>query len=80
VGAQMIGEAEFGYEWVITAFGAGLGALVASQFVVEWRAFEPVWDNLALLPALAGGLIAGALVAVTTRLATGGSVLGRPAA
>jgi hypothetical protein len=67
VAAQLIGEDAYTYEWVVTAIGAGIGAVVLSEFVVDLRGFEPVWEGLAIVPALAGGLIAGAIVAVATR-------------
>ena len=71
--AQFVGEPRFSYEWVVTAIAAGVGALAASEFIVDLRGFEPVWDGLALIPALAGGLIAGTAAAVVTRFATGGT-------
>jgi uncharacterized membrane protein YeaQ/YmgE (transglycosylase-associated protein family) len=71
--AQLVGHARFGYEWLATAVAAGIGALVASEFVIGWQAFEPVWDGLALVPALVGGVVVGTVVAVATRFLTGGS-------
>ena len=50
--AQMIGEPRAGFEWLGDAIAAGIGALVASEFIVAWRTFEPTWDGLALVPAL----------------------------
>ena len=76
--AQFVGETRTGYEWVVDAIAAGFGALVASEFIVGWQAFEPVWDGLALVPALIGGLVAGLVVEVATRYMTGGSYHGRP--
>jgi uncharacterized membrane protein YeaQ/YmgE (transglycosylase-associated protein family) len=76
--AQFIGETRTGYEWFIDAIAAGFGALVASEFIVGWQAFEPVWDGLALVPALIGGLVAGLVVEVATRYLTGGTYHGRP--
>ncbi len=76
--AQFIGETRTGYEWLIDAIAAAFGALVASEFIVGWQAFEPVWDGLALVPALIGGLVAGLVVEVATRYMTGGTYHGRP--
>ena len=70
---QLIGEARFGYEWLVTAIGAFIGGFVASEFIVGWQAFEPVWDGLALVPALIGGLIVGVIVELATRYLTGGT-------
>jgi hypothetical protein len=75
VGGQLIGEVEFGYEWLLTSAAAFVGGLVASEVIVGWRTVDPVWDGLALLPALAGGLVVGAVVEVATRLLTGGHYL-----
>ena len=57
--AQLVGETRTGYEWLVDAIAAGIGALVASEFIVAWQAFGPVVDGLALVPALVGGLVAG---------------------
>jgi uncharacterized membrane protein YeaQ/YmgE (transglycosylase-associated protein family) len=76
--AQFVGETRTGYEWLVDAIGAGIGALVASEFIIAWQAFEPVFDGLALAPALIGGLVAGLVVEVATRLVTGGTYSGRP--
>jgi uncharacterized membrane protein YeaQ/YmgE (transglycosylase-associated protein family) len=70
--AQFIGETRTGWEGLIDAVAFGIGALVASEFVVEWRAIQPVWEELALVPALLGGLVVGLIVEVITRLGTGG--------
>lgn len=76
--AQFVGDARTGYEWLIDAIAAGFGALVASEFIVAWQTFEPVWDGLALVPALIGGLVAGIVVEVATRYLTGGTYATRP--
>ncbi len=70
--AQFIGETRTGFEWLVDAIAAGLGALVASEFIVAWQAAGPVWDGLAIVPALIGGLVAGLVVEVATRRLTGG--------
>jgi uncharacterized membrane protein YeaQ/YmgE (transglycosylase-associated protein family) len=76
--AQVIGETRTGFEWLVDAFAAGIGALVASEFIVAWRTFEPTWDGLALVPALLGGIVVGLVVEVATRYASGGNYSGRP--
>jgi uncharacterized membrane protein YeaQ/YmgE (transglycosylase-associated protein family) len=78
--AQFIGETRTGYEWLVDAIGFGIGALVASEFVVAWQTFEPVWDGLAIVPALFGGLVVGVLVEIATRYLTGGRYVGHPTA
>jgi uncharacterized membrane protein YeaQ/YmgE (transglycosylase-associated protein family) len=70
--AQFIGDARTGYEWLIDAIAFAIGAVVASEFIVGLRTFEPVYDGLALVPALVGGLAFGLLVEVVTRYLTGG--------
>ena len=76
--AQFVGEARTGYEWLIDAIAAGFGALVASEFIVAWQTFEPVWDGLALVPALIGGLVVGIVIELATRYMTGGTYATRP--
>ena len=72
VAAQLIGETRTGYEWLVDGVAFALGAVIASEFVVGWRAIEPVWEGLALLPAAGGGLVLGVLVEIATRYLTGG--------
>ena len=76
--AQSIGEARSGYEWVLGSVAAGFGAIAASEFIVAWRTFEPVWDGLALIPAVVGALVVGVVVDVATRYLTGGTYTSRP--
>ena len=76
--AQLIGETRTGFEWLVVAIAAGVGALFASEFIVAWQTFQPVWDGLALVPALIGGLVVGVVVEMTTRYVTGGTYSGRP--
>jgi len=69
---QLIGETRTGYEWLVDAVAAGIGALVASEFITAFQTTGPVFDGLALVPALIGGLVLGLVVEVATRLLTGG--------
>jgi uncharacterized membrane protein YeaQ/YmgE (transglycosylase-associated protein family) len=78
--AQFIGQTRTGFEWVVAGIAAGFGALFASEFIVAWQTFEPVWDGLALVPALLGGLVLGIVVEVATRYLTGGTYSDRPMA
>ena len=78
--AQFVGETRLGYEWLVDAIGAGIGALVASEFIVAWQTVEPVWDGLSIIPAVIGGLVVGLIVEVVTRFATGGTYVGHPSA
>jgi hypothetical protein len=72
VAAQLIGDVRSGYEWLVDAIGAGVGALVASEFIVAFQTAGPVVDGLAIVPALLGGLAVGLVVDVVTRFLTGG--------
>jgi hypothetical protein len=45
----------------------GIGAVVASAFLVGTWAFEPAYDGPALVPALVGGLVFGVTVELVTR-------------
>jgi uncharacterized membrane protein YeaQ/YmgE (transglycosylase-associated protein family) len=76
--AQFIGDTRTGYEWLVDGIAFGIGAVFASEFITAWRAFEPVWDGVAIVPALIGGLVVGVVVEVATRMITGGTYSGRP--
>jgi len=76
--AQLVGETRTNYEWLVDGLAAFAGGFVASEFLVAWRTVEPVWDGLALIPALIGGLVVGIAVELITRLATGGRYTNRP--
>jgi uncharacterized membrane protein YeaQ/YmgE (transglycosylase-associated protein family) len=78
--AQFIGEARTGFEWLVDAIAAALGAVIASEFIISARTFEPVWDGLAIVPALIGGLVLGLVVELATRYLTGGRYTTRPMA
>lgn len=71
--AQLVGETRTGYEWLVDAVAFAAGAIIASEFVMAWQAIAPVFDGLALVPALLGGLVVGLVVEVATRFTTGGS-------
>jgi len=71
--AQLIGETRTGYEWLVDAIGAGIGAIVASEFIVAWQSWGPMFDGLAIVPALIGGLVVGLVVELVTRYLTGGT-------
>jgi hypothetical protein len=70
--AQFIGETRTGYEWFVDGVAAALGAVIASEFIISARTIEPVWDGLAIVPALIGGLVLGVVVELVTRYLTGG--------
>ena len=78
--AQFIGETKTGFEWLVDSIAAGLGAIIASEFIVALQAYGPVWDGLALVPALVGGVVLGGIVELVTRNATGGTYSHRPMA
>jgi len=66
----VIGDPQFNYEWLVTAVGAFIGGFVASEFVIAFQGWEPVYEGVALIPAVAGGLIVGGAVAGVTRFLT----------
>jgi uncharacterized membrane protein YeaQ/YmgE (transglycosylase-associated protein family) len=76
--AQLVGETRTNFEWLVDSIGFGVGAVVASEFLVSWRTVEPVWDGLALLPALIGGLVVGIVIELVARFSTGGTYTSRP--
>ena len=71
--AQFVGETRTGYEWLVDAIAAGVGALIASEFLTAFQSTGPVVDGLAIVPALIGGLVLGLVVEVVTRFVTGGT-------
>ena len=73
VASQFIGEVKTPYHWIIVSIAALIGGLLCSEFVTDWRTFEPVWEGLAFVPALIGGLVFGVVADVVARFATGGS-------
>ena len=75
---QLFGQGGSTYGFVIDAVALFIGALFASEIVVAWRTVEPVWDGLALVPALLGGLALGLVVDLATRYLIGGRTAGRP--
>jgi uncharacterized membrane protein YeaQ/YmgE (transglycosylase-associated protein family) len=77
--AQVIGETRTDFEWLGDALAAGIGGLVASEFIVGWREFAPTADGLAIVPALIGGLVVGLVIEVATRFVTGGAYIDRAA-
>ena len=78
--AQFIGETRTGYEWLVDGIAAAIGAVIASEFIISARTFEPVWDGLAIVPALIGGLVFGLVVEVATRYLPGGRYTAHPIA
>jgi len=78
--AQFIGETRTGFEWLVDGVAAALGAVIASEFIISTRTFEPVWDGLAIVPAIIGGLIVGIVVELITRYLTGGKYTTHPIA
>lgn len=76
--AQFIGDVRTGYEWLADFIAAAIGAVIASEFIISLRTFEPVWDGLAIVPAIIGGLVLGLVVEIGTRYVTGGRYTARP--
>jgi uncharacterized membrane protein YeaQ/YmgE (transglycosylase-associated protein family) len=74
VGFQFVGRGAANYEWVVTSIAAFVGAFGASELFVTLRDWQPVFDGVALIPALVGGLAVGAIVAFTMRLLLGQQV------
>jgi hypothetical protein len=66
------------FESVVDAVAVFAGAFVASEFVIAWRTFEPVWDGVALVPALAGGLAVGIAADLLMRFVVAGTPSRRP--
>lgn len=71
--AQLVGEPRAGLEWLVDAIAFAIGAVVASEFITAFQESGPMFDGLAVVPALAGGLVLGVLVEIVTRFVTGGT-------
>ena len=67
IAVHLVGTPSFRYEWLLTTLAAIVGGFVASEFVVGFRGFEPVYDGLAVIPAIVGGVLLGAVVAGASR-------------
>ena len=78
--AQYVGETTTGWEGAVDAVAFGIGALIGSEFAVAMQAYGPVWDGLALVPALVGGLVVGLIVELLTRYLTHGTYVHHPTA
>jgi hypothetical protein len=77
LGVQYATHSEDDREWAIPAIGAAVGAIIASEFVVAWRTVDPVWDGLAFVPALIGGVVVGSAVELVLRFIAGARPAGR---
>ena len=73
VALAFVGDVRTGYEWVGTAIAAFIGSFVASEYLTM-QSFQPVWEGIALVPALVGGLAVGLVVDLLMRYSTGGSL------
>jgi hypothetical protein len=56
IGSQALGEGPVPHEWLVAAAGALVGGLLTSEWLALGRTIAPVWDGVAVVPALAGGL------------------------
>ena len=70
---HLIGDVEFGYEWVITSVAAFAGGFIISEWVVAFQSVGPVWDGMAVVPAIGGALVVGVVTDALVRFATHGS-------
>jgi uncharacterized membrane protein YeaQ/YmgE (transglycosylase-associated protein family) len=65
---HLIGSPTMSYEWIASSVGAFVGGFIASEWIIGFREFAPVVDGLAIVPALLGGIVVGAVVAASTRM------------
>lgn len=72
---QLIGEVRIGYEWIATAVAAFIGGFVASEWIVSLRTIEPVWEKMAILPAIGGAVAVGVIVDALIRYTSHGSYI-----
>src|SRR4029079_9029334 len=76
--AQFVGETRTGFEWLVDGIAGAVGARIGSEWIIATRTYEPVWDGLALVPAIVGGIVLGIVVELATRYLTGGRYTTRP--
>jgi uncharacterized protein YcfJ len=77
---QLIGDVKFGFEWVLTAVFAFAGGFVCSEWITAFRTVDPIWEQMAVLPAIGGALVVGVIVDAITRVTTKGSYIHHVAA
>ena len=70
--AQLVDDGMSLIGWFIDAVAFAAGAVFASEVVTSFRTVEPIWDSLALIPALAGGVLIGLVAEVIVRIIAGG--------
>src|SRR5262245_48176986 len=63
--ALLIGEPHTTVEGLVDAIAFAIGAIVASEFITAFQETGPMFDGLAVLPAL--------VVEIVTRFVTGGT-------
>jgi len=51
--------------------GAFVGGVIGSEWITTMATPGPVWDGIALIPALVGGAMMGAIVALIMLVRTG---------
>lgn len=74
--AQLVDDGMSLIGWFIDAVAFVFGAVLASEVITAFRTAGPVWDNVALVPALVGGLVFGLVAEALVRLIGGGVVRG----
>jgi hypothetical protein len=71
----LIGESPGPIAWVVTTIAAFAGAFGASEYFGQ-ETFAPVWEGVALWPALVGGIIVGGAAEAVVRFIHGRPVHG----
>jgi uncharacterized membrane protein YeaQ/YmgE (transglycosylase-associated protein family) len=73
---QMFLKPKTPYEWLITGFGVGVGAWLASEITwTQWFTgltnLGPQLDGMLIVPAVIGGLVIGAIFEGVARMVEG---------
>jgi hypothetical protein len=71
--ALLVGEPRTIYEGLVDGIAFGIGAIFASECITAFQERGPMFDGLAVLPALAGGIVVGLVAEIVTRFVTGGT-------
>ena len=67
--SQTFGTRVFRFEGLITAIGAGLGALAGGRYLESWTTWGPSVDGLYILPAVLGAVFVGGVFDMVMRAA-----------
>jgi hypothetical protein len=66
-GSQALGEGPVRHEWLVATAGALIGGLAGSELLNATPLIRPVWDGIAVVPALLGAMLMSGVASVGYR-------------